>query len=279
MKHFVALPQPDGQIELHPLKAWIRLHPEELPSSADVGKRRNTRQLRSLLRKHGWTMLESEQDVRLFRPADRESAPSQGAAPAVFARNEGESSVRERVWVRELVPRLQAALQAVDKALEVRDGYRLAYSREVLSYRGGEPMQEAGMRYETDLLVVERLAGGWTPRVVVEAKLRSVTTHDAITYSQKAATHKHVHPYLRYGIFLGGRGRSPLPGRLFRHGAQFDFMLSWKSLEPTAEEFQAFVSLLIDEVRASRLLQQIMFNTRGAGRTGYSILHKPVMAR
>ncbi len=43
----------------------------------------------------------------------------------------------------------------------------------------------------------------WKPRVVVEAKLGKVTTNDAITYSQKASTHRAVHPYLRYGIMLG----------------------------------------------------------------------------
>jgi hypothetical protein len=51
--------------------------------------------------------------------------------------------------------------------------------------------------YQTDLLISERLDDGedWTPRVVVEFKLGSVTTHDALTYSAKAATHKNVHPY------------------------------------------------------------------------------------
>ncbi|GAI54911.1 unnamed protein product, partial [marine sediment metagenome] len=57
----------------------------------------------------------------------------------------------------------------------------------------------------------------------IEGKINSVTTHGAITYSQKASTHKNVHPYLRYGILLGNRKHYPLPGRLFRHGAYFDF--------------------------------------------------------
>jgi hypothetical protein len=279
MKHFVAIPGQDGTPELHPLKTWIRLHPEELPSSADPAARRTTRQLRRLLVKQGWTMSETENDVRLFRPADGELAPAQQAVGGNDAPDEGNSPAGERAWVAGLVSRLQVALQAMDKALEVRAGYRLAYSREILSYRGADPVREEGMRYETDLLIVERLADGWTPRVVVEAKLRRVTTHDAITYSQKAATHKHVHPYLRYGIFLGGRGRNLLPGRLFRHGAHFDFMLSWKGLEPSVQEFDSFVALLVDEVRASRLLQEIMFNTRSRSRAGYSVLHKPVVAR
>jgi hypothetical protein len=112
-----------------------------------------------------------------------------------------------------------------------------------------------------------------------EAKLRSVTTHDAITYSQKTATHKQVHPYLRYGIFLGGLQNRPLPGRLFRHGAHFDFMISWVGLQPSGDEFSAFVTLLREEVAASRLLSEIMFNTRERARRGYSILHKPLLAR
>ncbi len=42
----------------------------------------------------------------------------------------------------------------------------------------------------------------------------SITTHDVITYSHKAATHRQVHPYLRYGI-LWVEENNILPGRLF----------------------------------------------------------------
>jgi hypothetical protein len=99
-----------------------------------------------------------------------------------------------------MVVPMQAALRETDPTLEVRDGYRLGYALEVLGYEGDLAKNESGMRYETDLLVVERIGKAWTLRVVTEAKLGSVTTHDSIAYSQKAATHKHVHPYLRYGV-------------------------------------------------------------------------------
>jgi len=279
MRHYVAFTRAGGEIELHRMKEWLRDHPEVLPSSADPWTQ-TSRQLRNALRRQGWLMRESDNDLRLFPPDDPGGDKVRENAPALEDEQTSRApSSRERAWVRDLVPRLQAALAAVEPALEVRDGYRLAYSREILSYHGTEPEREAGMRYETDLLVVEHIPRGWTPRVVVEAKLRSVTTHDAITYSQKAATHKHVHPYLRYGIFLGARAHSPLPGRLFRHGAHFDFMVSWQALEPSAEEFEAFTALLVDEVRASRLLQEIMFNTRARRRVGYTLLQKPVIAR
>lgn len=279
MRHYIAFTRAGGEIELHRMKEWLREHPEVLPSSADPWTQ-TSRQLRSALRRKGWLMREGDEDVRLFPPDDPEAVEVRESVPALEDEKAPRaSSSRERAWVRDLVPRVQAALAAVEPALEVRDGYRLAYSREILSYHGTEPEREAGMRYETDLLVVEHTPKGWTPRVVIEAKLRSVTTHDAITYSQKAATHKHVHPYLRYGIFLGERAHHPLPGRLFRHGAQFDFMVSWRALEPSAEEFETFTALLVDEVRASRLLQEIMFNTRARGRVGYTLLQKPVIAR
>jgi hypothetical protein len=134
-------------------------------------------------------MREGDEDVRLFPPDDPEGVKVRESAPALEDEKAPRaSSSRERAWVRDLVPRVQAALAAVEPVLEVRDGYRLAYSREILSYQGTEPEREAGMRYETDLLVVEHIPTGWTPRVVVEAKLRSVTTHDAITYSRSPAS-------------------------------------------------------------------------------------------
>jgi hypothetical protein len=43
------------------------------------------------------------------------------------------------------------------------------------------------------------------PRFEIELKPARISPHDAITYSQKAATHKSVHPYLRYGILLAHR--------------------------------------------------------------------------
>ena len=97
-----------------------------------------------------------------------------------------------------------------------------------MSYTGQKP-EEVKRAYETDLLVSEKVTDQkWKPRLIIEVKIKAVTTHDAITYSQKASEHKIVHPYLRYGILVGSREHYPLPGLLFRHGVHFDFMLSWK---------------------------------------------------
>lgn len=106
-------------------------------------------------------------------------------------------------------------------------GQKLIYANEIVEYQGNSNSYHE-MAYETDILVYEEgKKQAWKPRVVIETKINRITTHDAITYSQKSASHKYVHPYLRYGVFIGNRKNYPLPGRLFRHGAHFDFMLSW----------------------------------------------------
>lgn len=278
-RFFVAIPSDRGGVDLHPMKAWLRKNPEELPHGFDPDNL-TSHQLRNALRKRGWIVEQLEDEVRLFKPdrSTRQDVVTVIPGEARAKKDSIRAAIRERDWVRELVPLVQDSLQKEDSSLEVRDGYRLAYSREVLSYTGDKVERETGMHYETDLLVVERAGTQWTPRVVVEAKLGTVTTHDAITYSQKAATHKHVHPYLRYGVFLGARKHHPLPGRLFRHGAHFDFMISWKELEPTAHELATFIGLLAGEVAASRLLQEIIFNTRARDRASYTVLRRPVIA-
>lgn len=149
------------------------------------------------------------------------------------------------------------------------------YANEVRDYdRHNQPRPNL-KHYETDLLVTERLeTGGWTPRVVVETKLKTVNTHDSITYSQKAGAHKNVHPYLRYGILIGNRGAQALPGRLFRHGAQFDFMMVIRGIEATPAELDTLVDLLSEEAEASRLLERIVFDTHSRSRSQYTVLRK-----
>lgn len=123
---------------------------------------------------------------------------------------------------------LEKRHRAADARLTVHTGAKLPYANEVRSYVDTAAAASETMDYETDLLVFEcQDARTWTPRVVAEAKCRgSITTHDAITYSHNVLAHRQVHPYLRYGILIGKREHYPLPGRLFRHGTQFDFMLS-----------------------------------------------------
>ena len=206
-----------------------------------------------------------------------------------------------REWVEQLAEHMRPRLR--EKTLEIRTNFKLAYCNEIRSYRSSNKTAEAGHSidaadvendggegwgpddadarpYRTDLAIIENIAEGrWRPRVVIEAKLTraekkspSVTTHDALTYSAKAATHRAVHPYLRYGIMLGNS--SLLPGRLYRHGAQFDFMFCFRTFDPSASELKGFADLLHDEVLASRKLEKLLYE-----RNRYTTLHRKLEVR
>ena len=112
--------------------------------------------------------------------------------------------------------------------------------------------------------------------MILELKIKTFTTHDAITYSQKALTHKTVHPYLRYGILLRNRTHYPLPGRLFRHGAHFDFMASWVGFHPTDEELYGLADVIESEIKASRMLEESIYSSRSPNREHYTLLHRPL---
>lgn len=181
--------------------------------------------------------------------------------------------MNEREWVQQIAQCLRAGPFKSDGVLEIQTGLKLVYGYEITSY--GPALDSKSSEFETDLAIVEKLEDGrWKPRVVVEAKIDSITTHDAITYSHKASIHKAVHPYLRYGVMLGNRQHFPLPGRLYRHGAQFDFMVSFVGFNATSKEMEAFCQVLRAEVEASHTLERILYESRKKDRDHYTIFHR-----
>lgn len=128
--------------------------------------------------------------------------------------------------------------------------------------------------FETDMVIYEKLNGKIIPRVIIESKIGTVTTHDAITYSHKAMYHKNVIPFVRYGIMLGDRATYPLPGRLFRHGTNFDFLFSFVKYLPSDKELTTFVDMLKREIVYSRQFEEILSNSRSRNRKRYFMLQK-----
>lgn len=180
--------------------------------------------------------------------------------------------MKETEWASQIARRLDKHFPR----LRVEAGKRLIYANEIREYEELQPHYK-DMKYETDILLSqETKSGGWIPRVVIETKVTRISTHAAITYSQKSATHKQVHPYLRYGIFLGNRGTKALPGRLFRHGAHFDFMLSWKRFRSDDSEWKALTSIVRQEIAASKKLEKLIFDSRKRDRRKIFSFHKPL---
>lgn len=188
--------------------------------------------------------------------------------------------MNELEWVKSMISMMEKSLAEKEKDIRVKAGFRLAYSNEIVMYDGDRIPEFNQIKYETDILIFEQVdAEKWKPRIIIEAKINSVTTHDAITYSQKAQAHKNVHPYLRYGILLGNRLNAPLPGRLFRHGQHFDFMQSWKEYYASDAEWVELIEILLDEIKSSRTIEEILFNSRSKTREKYTILHRPLILK
>jgi hypothetical protein len=56
-----------GAIELHPMKEWLRQHPDQIPSGLTPDNS-NSHQLRDGLKKRGWSVTETDDEVRIVRP-------------------------------------------------------------------------------------------------------------------------------------------------------------------------------------------------------------------
>src|SRR5262249_45125061 len=96
-----------------------------------------------------------------------------------------EERIKEKQWVKSLTSDLEHFL--ADKKLLVEASKRLPYAWQIQEYHDAYPLNCEATPYETDLLVSDKTQKGWIPRVVVECKLGSFSTHSALTYSAKAS--------------------------------------------------------------------------------------------
>lgn len=188
-----------------------------------------------------------------------------------------ERSTAEREWCESVCAKLTSAVRKLSRLAESRltvsTSTRLAYALEAMHYPAKGDLIPRSTYYQTDILVRETFEDGrWIPRVVIEGKLGRIGTHGALTYSQKAATHKHVHPYLRYGILIGNLA-SGIPGRLVRHGAYFDFMAVWAGREATRKEWSQLIDTVEEELDTSCKLQELFTNPHAA-KGKYRFLHR-----
>lgn len=181
----------------------------------------------------------------------------------------------EKEWAEAVADRIrtEGQLEELDGiSVRVDTGARLPYTHEV-----AELEEKASKNYpihHTDLLLYDQLDDKWwVPRVVIGCILGEVTSQDALTFSAKAARHKHVQYYLRYGVLIGSKNLFSIPAvRMFRHGDRFDFIARWSDEKASEAEWALFVEMLREEVQRSRTLQEIF--TTNQDQTMYSIMHR-----
>jgi len=179
----------------------------------------------------------------------------------------------EKQWVETIKEYLQSI--NLSDNIKIDTLTKLPYAYEILEYnKQFKPTKDNSMPFETDMLIYEQIGEVIKPRIIIEAKLEGITTHDAITYSYKAQNHKSITPFIRYGIIIGNRKHYPLPGRLFRHGTNFDFMMSFQKEELNQTEKTTFQDLLKKELLYSKQLEEIFLNSRSSNREHYFVLQK-----
>ena len=74
MRRFnIVVPRADGGVEVHPMKDWLRRHPEHVPGGMNPSSS-TSHQLRDSLRQRGWQVEELPEEVRLFMPGQSAGA-------------------------------------------------------------------------------------------------------------------------------------------------------------------------------------------------------------
>lgn len=183
--------------------------------------------------------------------------------------------MKENDWTKSICELLQK--QDLGENIYIDVLKKIPYAFEISSFNDEWEIDKDSFSetsFETDMVVYEKLNNKIIPRVIIEAKVGTVTTHDAITYSHKAMYHKNVIPFVRYGIMLGARETYPLPGRLFRHGTNFDFLFSFVDYLPSDKEINAFIEMVKKEITYSRQFEEILSNSRSRNRKRYFMLQK-----
>lgn len=183
--------------------------------------------------------------------------------------------MKENDWTKSICELLQK--QDLGDNIYIDVLKKIPYAFEISSFNRDWEVESENFRetsFETDMVIYEKYSDRIVPRVIIESKVGTVSTHDAITYSHKAMYHKNVIPFVRYGIMLGARETYPLPGRLFRHGTNFDFLFSFVDYLPSEKEVSTFVEMVKKEITYSRQFEEILTNSRSRNRKRYYMLQK-----
>jgi hypothetical protein len=122
----------------------------------------------------------------------------------------------------------------------------------------GDPINPKRGRgaFETDVAIFEKKGNLEVPFIIIEVKER-LTTHDVITYNNKASRHKEVYPFLRYGMLA--YGLDSIPKRFFKHNKDLDFFLAAKEHSKDKKQLQKILSELIkNELKIFKNIQKIL---------------------
>ena len=139
----------------------------------------------------------------------------------------------------------------------VKCKYNICYMAKILGYNEeGIPVFEEvkgkKYKYQTDICIFEKQNDLSIPIIIIETKLGTYTTHDIITYCNKASDHKRFHNNLKYGFVVMNAKEKCLQSRFFVHNDSFDFAAMVNVTEKfdngisTNDFFNEYIKELID---------------------------------
>jgi len=112
--------------------------------------------------------------------------------------------------------------------------------------------------FEVDILIKDKKLG--LPLVVIEVKLEKFSTHDVITYSQKALKHKDIYPYLRYGFVVMCGKNDYIERRFFVHnqGLDFAFILRCNGDSFNTADLDTLAEIIKEQIRSACFLVDVL---------------------
>ena len=118
--------------------------------------------------------------------------------------------------------------EKLEKEYTVKCKYNICYMAKILGYNEkGIPVFEEATgkkyKYQTDICIFKKQNDLLIPIIIIETKLGTYTTHDVITYCNKASDHKRFHNNLKYGFVVMDSEEECLKSRFFAHNDSFDF--------------------------------------------------------
>ena len=153
---------------------------------------------------------------------------------------------------------------------------KVPYSLYVKGYEEDKINLEV-MKYEVDLVIKEKRGNDLIPRLIIESKYKSISTHDVITYGNKAKAHKEVFSGLRYGLMVGNSKEKNVPSRLVHHGNEFNFMIMFDSDKPNDKEWNIFVSIVKKKLESANKFENIIRDRRKKDKDRYFCIERDLI--
>lgn len=120
----VVLPRDDGGLEVHPMKEWLRQHPEHIPIGLHPTSS-TSHQLRDGLHRKGWTVQTTQDEVRLLPPGGLATEESVAAVlgsdnvSSEEASEAEEAAFRFEVQLRDFIAQNLAAIDVHGQRLRL----------------------------------------------------------------------------------------------------------------------------------------------------------------